>query len=117
MAIITKKRGGRYLRNFSFFPTTSRTPATYNSDWIEVGDLDEFIIFVDVTAVEATATLDVSAIYSPDKTTEYVHSSLAQISAVGKYSLRILNFGRYLRVKAIVGTASVTFGSLGIGKG
>lgn len=82
-----------------------------------MGSLHELLALVDVTAVSAgSPTLAVTLQTSPDASTAFDHTVFngvcGIISAAGKYSEAVSNFGKFVRLKAVVAgndTPKVTF--------
>jgi hypothetical protein len=71
---------------------------------------------IDVTAEAEGIHLDVTIQVSPDNTTWYTHTAVAQITATGQYRAAVTNFGNYLRIKYVVGGTSFTFSIAGVFK-
>ena len=86
---------------------------TNTTVWLDFEGYNELEYYVLVTAENGTATLDITPQTSPDATTNnaYNRTALAQISAVGRSSGQLTNFGKYLRFSYVVagsGTPSMT---------
>ena len=77
--------------------TYSAGSAAYSSGF-EVGQFNEGLILIDVTAEAETSTLDVVVQTSPDDATWFAHTTVSQITATGQYLQAISNFGKYVRI-------------------
>lgn len=85
------------------------TAATAYSTGFDVSAYIEGQILVNVTAEADTSTLDITVQTSDDNSTYYDHTSMSQITATGQYRQAVTNFGKYVRIKYVVGGTSFTF--------
>jgi hypothetical protein len=92
-----------------FLSSATYTAATAYSSGFNVGAYSEGIIFVNVDTETGTSTLDITIQYSPDNSTYYDHTAITQITATGQYDQQITNFGKYVRIKYVVGGTSYVF--------
>lgn len=99
----------RTTRVITLLSSGTYTAATGYSTSFDVSAYAEGQIFIDVTTEAGTSTLDVTVEVSPDDSTWYTHTSVAQISATGQYRMAITNFGKYIRVKYVVSGTSFIF--------
>lgn len=94
--------------------------ATYSgagaSSGFNVEAYTEAQILVEVTAESGASTLDIIIETSPDNATWYTHTTIAQITAIGKVRQAITNFGKYVRVSYTVGGTSFTYSITGVFK-
>ena len=96
-------------------------PSTVTSSSIDLGSGENCAFLIDVSAVAAGGTLDITLQDSADNST-FANSTvpgndltLAQITATGLYEVKVPNPGkRYQRLSMVVGTANVTFGVIGV---
>jgi len=102
------------------FPSAERGADTYYSDWLHVGSLHELLVLVDVTVVSGTThTLNVTLQTSPKALNDFDHTSLTELTAVGKQAEPVTNFGKFVRLKAVVAgtdTPLVTFSAYLVAK-
>lgn len=96
-------------RVITFLSSGTYTAATGYSTGFDVSSYAEGQIFINVTAEADTSMLDVTVQVSPDNTTWYTHTAIAQITATGQYRTAITNYGNYMRIKYVVGGTSFTF--------
>lgn len=99
------------------------TAATGYSSGYDVSAYSEGEILVNVTAESGTSTLAITAQDSDDNSTYYDHTNVfkgpglddysAEITATGQYRMPIANFGKYVRLKYVVGGTSFTFAAVG----
>lgn len=108
--------GDRKTRVITFLSSGTYTAATANSTGFEVSAYIEGQILVNVTAEADTSTLDITVQTSDDNSTYYDHTSCAQITATGQYRYPATNFGKYVRLKYVVGGTSFTFAATGVFK-
>jgi len=99
----------RKTRVITLLSSGTYTAATAYSSSYEVSAYSEGQIFIDVTAEADASTLDVTVQVSPDDSTWYTHTAVGQITATGQTRQAITNFGKYLRIKYVVGGTSFTF--------
>lgn len=76
----------------------------------------EGIVLVDVTAIDPGASLVIKAEASPDQSRWWELATMPAITATGKYSLSLVNFGRFIRVSYTVTGGNATFSVEIIGK-
>lgn len=100
------------------FPSAERGAGTYYSDWLHVGSLHELLALLNVKAVsEGSPTLAVTLQTSPNASTAWDHTLFNEdecgtIIAADKYSEAVYDFGKFVRLKAVVAgtdTPKVTF--------
>ena len=95
------------------FASAQRGAGTYYSEWQHIGSLHELIVLVDITAVSGTThTLNVTLQTSPNATADFDHTSLTEMNSVSKQTKPTTNFGKFVRLKAVVAgtdTPTVTF--------
>lgn len=99
------------------FASAQRGADTYYSDWLHVGSLHELLVLVDVTVLSAgSPTLAITLQTSPNASTAFDHTVFGGeceiLIATGKYSEAVSNFGKFVRLKAVVAgtdTPKVTF--------
>lgn len=108
--------GDRKTRVITFLASGERTAATAQSSGFEVSAYLEAQILVNVTAESGTSTLDIIIETSDDNSTYYTHTTIGQISAIGKVRQAITNFGKYVRINYTVGGTSFTFALVGVFK-
>jgi hypothetical protein len=106
-------------RTITFISSGMKTSATSQTSTFDVSAYKEGQIFVDVTALDGSSTLNISVQTSPDnvkwyKYTDYV--MINQITTTGQYRQIINNFGNYMRINYTVGGTSVTFSVTGVFK-
>ncbi len=106
----------RTTRIVTMLSSGTYTAATGYSSSFEVSAYYEGQILVGVIAEAGTSTLDITIQVSGDDSTWYDHTSISQITATGQYRQAITNFGKYIRLKYVVGGTSFTLSSLGIFK-
>ena len=106
----------RKTRVITFLSSGTYTAATGYSTGFEVSAYAEGQILVNVTAEADTSTLDITVQTSDDNSTYYNHTTCAQITATGQYRYAITNFGKYVRLKYVVGGTSFTFEATGVFK-
>lgn len=101
-------------RRREIFPSASRTVGTYTSGTKDCQDLNEGLMFIDVTDVGTGGTLDI-VIESPnnnDPGANDWHNALTipQITTTGRQDvIPFVNLGTLYRVKSVVGTDTVEF--------
>lgn len=87
---------------------------------IDVSNADEMSIYLDVTVASGTdETLDVTIQDSPDGVKWYDKESFTQATGVTGEAKRITNFGKFIRVKYVIGgtdTPTFTFEVLAVGR-
>jgi len=103
-------------RAITFLSSGLKTASTSQSTAFDVSSYREGQIFVNVTAMVDTPTLDITIQTSPDNVTWYTHTAMTQIIATGDYRQAITNFGNYLRINYTVGGTSFTFSVTGVFK-
>jgi len=106
----------RKTRVITFLSSGDRTAATAYSSGFVVSAYAEGQILVNVTAESDTSTLDITVQTSDDNSTYYDHTTCAQITATGQYRTAATNFGKYVRLKYVVGGTSFTFTATGVFK-
>lgn len=116
LTISNSQADDRRTRAIAFLSSGTYTTATAYSTAFDVSAYSEAQLFIDVTAEAEASTLDVTIQVSPDNTTWYTHTAVAQITATGQYRTAITNFGNYLRIKYVVGGTSFTFSVTGVFK-
>ena len=100
----------------TFLSSGTYTAATAYSSGFDVSAYIEGQILVNVTAEAGVSTLDITVQTSDDNTTYYDHTTIAQITATGQTRAAITNFGKYVRLKYVVGGTSMTFTATGVFK-
>ncbi len=108
--------GDRKTRVITFLSSGTYTAATAYSTGFDVSAYIEAQILVNVTAEGGTSTLDITVQTSDDNSTYYDHTSCSQVTATGQYRTAITNFGKYVRLKYVVGGTSFTFAAMGVFK-
>lgn len=108
--------GDRKTRVITFLSSATYTAATAYSTGFAVSAYIEGQILVNVTAESGVSTLDITVQTSDDNSTYYDHTSCSQITATGQYRTAISNFGKYVRLKYVVGGTSFTFAAVGVFK-
>ena len=106
----------RKVRKVTFFASGVRTAATAQSSGFDVSAYTEGQILVNVTAEGGVSTLDIIIETSDDDSTYYTHTTMSQITAIGKARQAITNFGKYVRLNYTVGGTSFTFAAVGVFK-
>jgi hypothetical protein len=106
----------RKTRVVTFLASGTVTASTTYSSGFEVSAYAEGQILVNVTAEGGTSTIDITVQTSDDNTTYYDHTTCAQITATGQYRYAATNFGKYMRLKYVVGGTSFTFAVAGVFK-
>jgi len=95
------------------FPSAERAEGTHYSEWQHVGSLHELLVLVNVTAVSTgTPSLTITLQTSPKASTDFDHTTFNSISTVSKQLKAVSNFGKFVRLKAVVAgtdTPTVTF--------
>ena len=104
----------RKTRVITFLSSGAYTAATGYSTAFDVSAYTEGQLFVDVTVRDGSSTLDITIQTSPNNSTWYTHTTVAQISATGQTRAAITNFGNYVRIKYIVGVTSMTYSVSGV---
>jgi hypothetical protein len=89
------------------------TAATGYSTAVDVSAYTEGQIFINVTAEADTSTLDITVQVSPDNSVWYTHTAVGQITATGQTRAAITNFGKWIRIKYVVGGTSFTYSVTG----
>jgi hypothetical protein len=86
-------------------PSTLKAAGTTYSDAVDVGELNEALILTNITAVSGTTqTYDATLQQSVDGSTWFDRADVfAQLTGISKQIVKITNFGRYLRMKFVVG--------------
>ncbi|MGD9581588.1 MAG: hypothetical protein AB7V50_09465 [Vampirovibrionia bacterium] len=83
----------------TFLPATSRTSSGNSGNGTYLGDNNEAVVYLDVTAVSGTTpTLDVTVQDTIDGTNWDTVGSFTQASSAGREAIRINNFSRFMRV-------------------
>jgi len=108
--------GDRKTRVITFLASGTYTAATAYTSGFEVSAYIEGQILVNVTAESGTSTLDITIQTSDDNSTYYDHTTCTQITATGQYRFAVTNFGKYMRLKYVVGGTSFTFIAKGVAK-
>lgn len=67
--------------------------------FVDVRGYAEGLILVDVESISAGTTLTLFSETAPDAKTPYPHETLGSIISVGRYSFKVANFGRALRIR------------------
>jgi hypothetical protein len=106
----------RKTRVITFLSSATYTAATSYSTGFDVSAYHEGQILTNITAEAGTSTLDITVQTSDDNSTYYDHTSCTQRTATGGYRTPITNFGKYVRLKYVVGDTSFTFQSVGVFK-
>jgi len=106
----------RKTRVITFLSSGVKTAATAQSSAFDVSAYMEGQIFIDVTAEGGTSTLDIIIQVSPDNSTWYTHTTIAQVTATGQTRQAVTNFGNYIRIYYTVGGTSFTFSVTGVFK-
>lgn len=95
------------------FASEERGAGTHYSEWLHVGSLHELLVLVIITDYTGDKhTLNITFQTSPDASTEFNHTTLAQMATDPLTKVEpITNFGKFVRLKALVGDAddTVTF--------
>lgn len=94
------------------FPSAKKEPGTHYSEWLHVGSLHELLVLVNLTDYTGDKhTLNITFQTSPDASTPFDHTTLAQMSLATTKVEPITNFGKFVRLKALVADAgdTVTF--------
>lgn len=113
---VTAGAGDRKVSGKTMLSSGTYTAATAYSSGFVVSAYIEGQVLVNVTAEADTSTLDITVQTSDDNSTYYDHTSCAQITATGQYRTAITNFGKYVRLKYVVGGTSFTFAGVGVFK-
>ena len=100
----------------TLFASGARTAATAYSSGVLVSAYIEGQILVTVTSETGTSTLDITVQTSDDNSTYYDHTTITQITATGQYRQAISNFGKYVRLKYVLGGTGYTFAAVGVFK-
>ncbi len=108
--------GDRKTRVITFLSSGTYTAATAYSTGFAVSAYTEGQILTNITAEADTSTLDITVQTSDDNSTYYDHTSCTQRTATGQYRTAITNFGKYVRLKYVVGGTSFTFATVGVFK-
>jgi hypothetical protein len=116
VCVSTARAEDRKTRAITFLSGGLKTAATAQSTAFDVSAYNEGQIFIDVTAEGAVSTLDITIQVSPDNTTWYTHTTLAQITAIGQTRAAVTNFGNYMRINYVLGGTSFTFSVTGVFK-
>jgi capsid protein len=117
LAVISPAQGAdRTTRVIDMLSSGTYTAATAYSSPYDVSASIEGQILINVTAESGTSTLDITVQVSDDNSTWYTHTAIAQITATGQTRQAITNFGKYIRIKYIVGGTSFTFEVAGVFK-
>ena len=106
----------RKTRVITFLASGTYTAATAYSTGFDVSAYTEAQILTNITAEAGTSTLDITVQTSDDNSTYYDHTSCTQRTATGQYRTAITNFGKYVRLKYVVGGTSFTFAAVGVFK-
>lgn len=106
----------RKTRVITFLSSGTYTAATAYSTGFDVSAYHEGQILTSITAEAGTSTLDITVQTSDDNSTYYDHTSCTQRTATGQYRTAITNFGKYVRLKYVVGGTSFTFQAVGVFK-
>jgi len=106
----------RKTRVITFLSSGAYTAATAYSTGFDVSAYNEGQILTSITAEAGTSTLDITVQTSDDNSTYYDHTSCTQRTAIGQYRTAISNFGKYVRLKYVVGGTSFTFQAVGVFK-
>jgi hypothetical protein len=108
--------GDRKTRVITLLSSGTYTAATAYSTGFDVSAYHEGQILVNITAEAGASTLDITIQTSDDNSTYYDHSSCTQRTATGQYRTAVTNFGKYVRLKYVVGGTSFTFQAVGVFK-
>lgn len=107
----------RYSVDHPVFVNQARAAGTYLSDWMDLFEFIEAVLYVDVTALDPGASITITAESSPDKAQAWKEATMPSITATGQPDpLHLVNFGRFVRVKAVVAAGNATFSSRLVGK-
>jgi hypothetical protein len=107
----------RYTVDHPVFSSQVRAAGTYLSDWMDLFEFAEGLLYVDVTAIDPGANIVVTAESSPDKVKAWKEATMTTITATGQPDpLHLANFGRFVRIKAVVAGGNATFSSKLVGK-
>ena len=107
----------RYSVDHPVFASQARAASTYLSDWMDLFEFTEGVLYVDVTAIDAGASIVITAEGSPDKVKAWKEATMPTITATGQPDpLHLANFGRFVRIKAVVAAGNATFSTRLVGK-
>jgi hypothetical protein len=107
----------RYSVDHPVFIAQARAAGTYLSDWMDLFEFTEGVLYVDVSAIDPGANIVVTAESSPDKVTAWKEAAMPTITAAGQPDpLHLVNFGRFVRIKAVVAAGNATFSARLLGK-
>ncbi len=98
--------------------SATQSVGTATTEWHDVSDLLEGQLLIDVTAETAAATLDITIQTSDNADDAYTHSTVSQITATGKTRVALTNFGKYVRLSAVLAGsgADMTWSATFVGK-
>lgn len=116
MLPVAAAAGDRKTSAKTLLASGTYTAATAYSSGFDVSAYIEGQILVNVTAEGGVSTLDITVQTSDDNSTYYDHTTCAQITATGQYRYAATNFGKYIRLKYVVGGTSFTFAAVGVFK-
>lgn len=106
----------RKVKAITYLASATVTAGTTNSTGFDVSAYNEGQILISVTAESGTSTLDVTVQVSDADATYYDHTACSQITATGQYRCAVTNFGKYVRLKQVVGGTSFTYAMVGVFK-
>jgi hypothetical protein len=107
----------RYAVDHPVFVSQARAAGTYLSDWTDLFEFIEGVLYVDVTALDPGANIVVTAESSPDKVKGWKEAAMPTIAVTGQPDpLHLSNFGRFVRIKAVVAAGNATFSTRLMGK-
>lgn len=105
--IVSPVYAGRFCQVHTLYASALIDSGTTYSTALDAGEYYEGIILINLTAETGTATFDVTLQFSTDNSTWFDQSdSFTQMTAVGKQTKKITNFGKYIRLKMVVGGSS-----------
>lgn len=94
----------------TFLPSSSRTSSGNSGNGTYVGENNEAIVYLEITAASGTTpTLDVVIQDTIDGTNWDTVSSFTQASSTGREVIRISNFSRYMRISYTIGGTTPDF--------
>jgi hypothetical protein len=95
----------RFCQVHTILPSTQKGAGTSYSDSYDAGEFIEALILTNITAVSgSTQAYDVTLQQSPDDSVWFDRDdTFARLTGVSKQVVKITNFGRYLRLKFVVG--------------
>ncbi len=107
----------RYAVDHPVFASQARAADTYLSDWMDLFEFTEGVLYVDVTAIDPGANIVVTAESSPDKVKAWKEAAMPTIIPTGQPDqLHLSNFGRFDPIQAVVAAGNATFNARVVGK-